>query len=75
MILKVEPSDRNPNDLKQDFKYTNKENLEGLKHKMSQPIRDHQSIFSKSSFHHENLSKVTNSQTETLLLYNRPTLL
>ena len=75
MILKVEPSNRDPNDLKQDFNYTNTENLAEYEHRMSQPIRDHQSIFSKSSFHHENLSKVTNSQTETLLLYNRPTLL
>jgi hypothetical protein len=65
-ILKVEPSDRDPNDLKQDFNYTNTENLEEYEHRMSQPIRDHYSIFSKSSFHHENLnvSKVTNSQTE-----------
>ena len=76
-ILKVEPSDRDPNDLKQDFNYTNTENLAEYEHRMSQPIRDHYSIFSKSSFHHENLnvSKLRTVRQKTLLLYNRPTLL
>jgi hypothetical protein len=67
-ILKVEPLDRDPNDLKQDSNYTNKEYLEEFDHQLSQPMRDPHSIFSKSSLQQERVdsdsSKVTTPNSE-----------
>ena len=48
-MLKVDPSDRDPTDPKQDSNYTNEEYLEELDHQLSQPMRDPHSIFSKSA--------------------------
>ena len=67
-ILKVDPTDRNPTDPKQDSNYTNKEYLEEFDHQLSQPVRDPLSIFSKSALQSKqaesNSSKLTSSQTE-----------
>ena len=48
-ILKVEPADRDPSNLKQDSNYTNEEYLKEFDHQLSQPLRDPHSIFSKSA--------------------------
>ena len=37
-ILKVEPTDRDPSDLKQDSNYTNEEYLEEFDHQLSEPM-------------------------------------
>ena len=78
-ILKVEPSDRDPSDPKQDSNYTNEEYLEEFNHHLSQPMRDPNSIFSKSALHRKisepDTSKVTNqSSTSTLPHGENPTL-
>jgi hypothetical protein len=78
-ILKVEPSDRDPSDPKQDSNYTNEEYLEEFDHQLSQPMRDPNSIFSKSALHRKisepDTSKVTNqSSTSTSLHVENPTL-
>ncbi len=66
-ILKAEPADRDPSDPKQDSNYTNEEYFEEFDHQLSQPMRDHHSIFSKSALQREisqNASKVTDSNSE-----------
>jgi hypothetical protein len=67
-ILKVDPTDRDPTDPKQDSNYTNKEYLEEFDHQLSQPVRDPLSIFSKSALQckqaESKSSKLTSSQTE-----------
>jgi hypothetical protein len=78
-ILKVEPSDRDPSDLKQYSNYTNEEYLEEFDHQLSQPMRDPNSIFSKSLLHRKrsepDRSKVTNPRsTSTLSHVENPTI-
>ena len=66
-ILKAEPADRDPSDPKQDSNYTNEEYLKEFDHQLSEPMRDHHSIFSKSALQRErsqNESKVTDSNSE-----------
>ena len=62
-----EPADRDPSDPKQDSNYTNEEYLQEFDHQLSQPLRDPQSIFSKSALQQErsrNASKVTDPNIE-----------
>ena len=78
-ILKVEPVDRDPSDPKQDSYYTNEEYLEEFDHQLSEPMRDPDSIFSKSALHRKrsepDTSKVTNqSSTSTSSHGENPTL-
>ena len=76
-IIKVETSDRDPNDLKQDFNYTNKENPEEYEHR----IINQYEIITVSLVNHRFIMKILTLvrlrtvRQKTLLLYNRPTLL